>query len=111
MGYAIEYTDEALADLDAIDPFDRVRILDDIAEQLTHQPTVVTRRRRFLTPEQGLTEIGAAWELKVEDYRVLYDVVPETNVLVIRVIFKGTMTLAEALAKATQTEESGNKEE
>jgi hypothetical protein len=45
MGYAIEYSDEALADLLSLRAFDRARIVDAITANLTHEPMVATRHR------------------------------------------------------------------
>lgn len=99
MAYEIKYRDEAIDDLEGIPAFDRVAIIDAIEKQLSHQPTVETRRRHPIKPEGAFASFEATWSLRVDDYRVYYDVQPETLVIVISVIFKGTMAAEEALAK------------
>lgn len=101
MPFAIEFSDEANDDLQALRVYDQVRIVESIEEQLTHQPTVTTKHRKPVSPAPALAAIGATWELQVDAFRVLYDVVPETQVLIIRVIHKGTKTLTDALADAS----------
>jgi hypothetical protein len=56
-------------------------------------------------PSPELASIGATWELQIGGYRALYDVEPATQVLIIRVIHKGTLTLVEALRTSNTKEE------
>ncbi len=104
MPFAIQYSDEALADLLALRAFDRARIADAISKNLTYQPMVITKHRKPVVPSPDLS-VSAAWELQVGAFGVLYDIVPETLVLIIRVVHKGTLTLADAMAAATKIEE------
>jgi len=57
-------------------------ILDAIEEQLTHQPTTRTKNRKILLnlvpPWQNVPPI---WELRVDDYRVFYDVAEEEQMV------------------------------
>jgi mRNA-degrading endonuclease RelE of RelBE toxin-antitoxin system len=55
--------------LDAMRKFDQKRIRDAMADQLSSQPTVETRNRKRLRPNQL-----AEWELRVGTHRVFYDV-------------------------------------
>jgi len=105
MGFAIEYSADAVADLAAMRAFDRTRIVNAVLAGLSHEPAVRNRHRKpvFHTPE--ILTLGATWELRIGDYRVLYDIVPTARVLIIRVIYKGSLTLAQALVRAAKKEE------
>jgi mRNA-degrading endonuclease RelE of RelBE toxin-antitoxin system len=52
-----------------------------LEEQLTHQPTVETRNRKKLRPNQI-----AEWELRIGKYRVFYDVDTGANVVEVKMI-------------------------
>lgn len=102
--YRVELSPEADADLAAIRPFVRGPILRALAE-LTHAAEVRTRNRKPLEePLQELPE--ASWEVRVGDYRALYQLKPsaDTNspptARVIRVIIKGRAQTRDALGKA-----------
>jgi hypothetical protein len=101
--YAIRYSLDAMDDLAKMRAFDRAKIMNEVRKNLIHQPTVITRHRKPVTPTPDLA-IAAAWELQVDAWRVLYDIEPG-EVLIIRVIFKGTKALALAQADATKNEE------
>jgi mRNA-degrading endonuclease RelE of RelBE toxin-antitoxin system len=53
-------------------------ILDGIERRLAHEPTVATRHRQRLRPNST-----ASWELRLGDFRVLYDV--ETQVQIVEI--------------------------
>ena len=74
----------------------RNQILDSIEEQLAHEPETATRNRKLLgnliPPWQTVAPI---WELRVGEYRVLYDVSPAESVVYGRAVRKkprGTKT-------------------
>ena len=67
--YQPELTPEAVDDLRLLRKFDQQKLLDAIQAQLQDQPAQETRNRKRLRPNQL-----AEWELRVEDYRVFYDV-------------------------------------
>jgi mRNA-degrading endonuclease RelE of RelBE toxin-antitoxin system len=69
MPYAIVYSPEVVDHLTALTKAQQVQVLDEVQAQLTHQPTLPTRRRKFLRPNAL-----AQWELRVGDMRVFYDV-------------------------------------
>src|SRR5687767_12050635 len=69
MPYAIVYSPEVVDHLAALTKTEQVRVLDEVQVQLSHQPTLATRRRKYLRPNQI-----AQWELRVGDVRVFYDV-------------------------------------
>ena len=74
--YRIELTPEALEDLASLRSFDLRRVVDEIEVQLKDEPTRETRKRKRLRPDQL-----AEWELRVESFRVFYDVFLEDAVV------------------------------
>jgi mRNA-degrading endonuclease RelE of RelBE toxin-antitoxin system len=91
MAFTVEISEGALQELKAIRPYDRKRIIDEIDDQLVHQPMAVTRNKKLLeSVSPGFECVPPLWELRVEDYRVFYDVNPnEAKVYVRAVRFKG----------------------
>ncbi|MFB2975570.1 type II toxin-antitoxin system RelE/ParE family toxin [Microseira sp. BLCC-F43] len=79
--YDIEYTDEALIDLEYFRKAERRLIVDEIDLQLTYEPTVATNNRKRLRPNQV-----AEWELRIGRYRVFYDVISEESPEIVRVV-------------------------
>jgi mRNA-degrading endonuclease RelE of RelBE toxin-antitoxin system len=69
MAYHIRTVPSAAEDFLALRAFDRANLRDAIAAQLCYEPTVPTRHRKKLQ-----TNPIATWELRVGDWRVLYDV-------------------------------------
>jgi mRNA-degrading endonuclease RelE of RelBE toxin-antitoxin system len=69
MPYHIRSAPAAAEDFYTIRAFDQARLRDAIASQLCHEPTVPTRHRKKLQSNPIAT-----WELRVGDWRVLYDV-------------------------------------
>jgi hypothetical protein len=54
MPYEIHIQEAAAEEITSLRPFEQRRVLHEIEEQLTHQPNVTTRRRKYLvglTPE------------------------------------------------------------
>ncbi len=76
--FEIEFTAEAEQDLKWFRKNEQSEILDAIDEQLRYEPTVETRNRKRLRPNQT-----AEWELRVGNFRVFYDV--ETVVRIISI--------------------------
>jgi mRNA-degrading endonuclease RelE of RelBE toxin-antitoxin system len=74
-------------DLRKIRIYYRNQILDTIEEQLAHEPGARTRNRKLLEnlvpPWQTVAPI---WELRVGEYRVLYDVLPTESVVYVRAV-------------------------
>ena len=67
--YHIEFTDEALADLKWFKKHEQNEIIDGIEVNLRYEPTVETRNRSRLRPNQT-----AEWKLRLGNFRVYYDV-------------------------------------
>ncbi len=69
MRHRIDYSPEAEDHLRALPAYQRATVLDVVDEQLVHQPTFETRRRKPMRPNPL-----APWELRIGGLRVYYDV-------------------------------------
>lgn len=67
--YAIKFSKPAYRHLEAFRRFDRNRILDNIKKQLIYNPNEETRNKKLLRKNPF-----ADWELRVDQYRVFYDI-------------------------------------
>ncbi len=73
--YEILFSKAVEEELAEVRPYERMRILDAIDEQLLHEPEVLTRNRKMLTHFVPAFEADPpVWELRVGDHRVFYDV-------------------------------------
>jgi len=77
MAFKIIYSPEAVEHLAALAKATQVMVVDQIDEQLTHEPMLPTRKRKLLRPNPI-----APWELRLGDVRVFYAVVEEPEALV-----------------------------
>lgn len=77
--YDIEYTETAIADLRWFRKYEQNKILDGVDQRLRNQPTVETRHRKRLRPNTT-----APWELRIGDFRVLYDVDVQVRIVEIK---------------------------
>jgi len=97
--FTIRLAELAREHLVELRPFDRNRILDDIESQLRSSPTAVTARRKMLvgaTP--SFEHVQPIWQLRVGDFRVIYDVDGRDHVVTVRaVLHKGNKTTGEIL--------------
>lgn len=85
--YTIEFAAGVAEDLAELRAYDRQRILDRIDEQLADQPAQVTRNRKpivGLTPRWEHEE--PVWELRIDEYRVFYDVDEAARRVTVRAI-------------------------
>jgi mRNA-degrading endonuclease RelE of RelBE toxin-antitoxin system len=71
----VELEQAALNALSALRAADRARLLRAIHQQLTYEAETETINRKRLR-DDGM---GAGWELRVQPYRVYYDVEEETQ--------------------------------
>ncbi len=85
MPYHIELTEDAKADFEFFEKYERQMILQGIREQLQHEPCVETRNRKLLRNNPV-----ASWELRLGKYRVFYDV--EHDIVTVTVIAIGHKT-------------------
>lgn len=97
--FAILYDEAAEQDLRGLRAYEARRILDEIDDQLTREPTSRSRRRRLL---EGLVppwdKVRPVWQLRVGDFRVFYDVDEAQREVVVRAIRrKGSKTTKEVL--------------
>ncbi len=67
--YAIRVSPDAEAHLHCLSARDRRIVIAAIEEQLDHEPLVKTRNRKPMRPNPR-----AGWELRVRQFRVLYNV-------------------------------------
>ena len=77
MTYEIEFSEDSERQLATFSSRDRRHLLDSIETQLSHEPTSPTKHRKLLRPNPV-----AAWELRVGDFRVFYNV-EQQRILVI----------------------------
>jgi len=69
MPYTVIYSPEAVDHLSALPKAEQVTVIDQSEQQLTHQPTLPTRKRKVLRPNTL-----APWQLRLGDVRVFYEV-------------------------------------
>ena len=85
--YGIEFSVRVWDDLKSFPVRDQRIILDAIEEQLSHQPDVRTRNRKILINlVPPWHHVPPVWELRVGDYRVFYDVIPEEQAVYVRAV-------------------------
>jgi mRNA-degrading endonuclease RelE of RelBE toxin-antitoxin system len=77
--YDIAYTDDAIEDLKYFKKHEQNEIIDGIEQQLRYEPTVQTRNRKQMRPNEK-----ADWELRIGNFRVLYDVDTEVRIVEIQ---------------------------
>ena len=78
--FAIKFTQTAAGHVRAYRKFEQKIILDAVEEQLRHDPTVETRNRKRL----GENELSD-WDLRVQNFRVFYDVIVVNNRRVVKI--------------------------
>ncbi|MBI1918680.1 MAG: type II toxin-antitoxin system RelE/ParE family toxin [Planctomycetes bacterium] len=87
MPYEIVVHELAVKELEPLRAFDRRRVLAEIREQLTDQPTTATRRRKCLMDLTPAFEHQLPiWELRVGAFRVFYDVEEDEQRVHVRVV-------------------------
>ena len=74
--FRVEFTEKAFVHLEAFRRFERNIILDAIKAQLPYQPTEETRHRKLLRANPL-----ADWELRIQQYRVFYEVDSERHLV------------------------------
>ena len=87
MSYEITIHELADQEMGTLRVYDHRIVLSAIEEQLRHQPTVRTRRRKELlelTP--SFEHVPPVWELRVGDFRVFYDVDETTGRVHVRAV-------------------------
>ncbi|MCU0543884.1 MAG: type II toxin-antitoxin system RelE/ParE family toxin [Oscillatoriaceae cyanobacterium Prado104] len=79
--YDIEFTSEAIEDLKSFRRSEQQTIISGIDTQLKYQPTVETRNRFPMRPNEV-----AEWELRIDKYRVFYNVETFVKIVSIEVV-------------------------
>ncbi len=79
--YNIEFSDTAKRDLKWFKKYEQKIILDGIDANLKYEPNVETRNRKHLRPNET-----AEWELRLGDYRVIYDVYEVVRIVSIEAV-------------------------
>jgi mRNA-degrading endonuclease RelE of RelBE toxin-antitoxin system len=97
--FVIVFAALAREHLEALRPFERNRILDEVEAQLVSAPSVPTTRRKMLTGAiPSFEHVPPVWQLRVGDYRVIYDVDVGRRMVVVRAVLrKGNKTTGEIL--------------
>jgi len=85
--FDIQITDVATKELKDIRAFERRRIVEEIDNQLTYQPTQATRNRKRLdSAVPDFEYVPPIWELRVGEFRVFYDVDEPALIVVVRAV-------------------------
>jgi mRNA-degrading endonuclease RelE of RelBE toxin-antitoxin system len=79
--YDIQFTPSALDDIGWFKKRERKIIVDGIADQLHRDPAGETRNRKRLRPNAT-----SEWELRIEKYRIFYDLNHEERVVEVKVV-------------------------
>lgn len=79
--FQIEFTLEALSDLQLFRTYEQRQIIEAIETQLSYQATQPTRNRKQLRPNNL-----AEWELRIDNIRMFYDVDTERSLVKILAI-------------------------
>ena len=79
--YEIDFSREALEDLMVFRKFEQQLILSGIDTQLVFEPTVEIRNRFRMHPNEV-----AEWELRIDKYRVFYNVADDVQIVSIVVV-------------------------
>jgi mRNA-degrading endonuclease RelE of RelBE toxin-antitoxin system len=79
--FQINFTSESLEDLQSFRAYEQRQIVQVISEQLQYQPTQATRNRKRLSPNNV-----AEWELRIDNFRVFYDVDEVVSIVKIEAI-------------------------
>lgn len=79
--FTVEFTAEAIKDLEVLRPFEQRAVVEAVEAQLKDQPNVQTRNRKPLRPNEL-----AMWELRVGRCRVFYDVDEAKNIVKITAV-------------------------
>ncbi len=87
MPFIIKYAESVPQDLKPLRKIDRKLVLDAIEEQLTHEPTTITRNRKILVGLKPPWEhLEPVWELRVSEFRVFYDVDVDNALVMVRAV-------------------------
>lgn len=77
MAFSIIYSPEAVDHIRSLPKATQIFVVDQVDEQLPHEPKLPTRKRKLLRPNPI-----APWELRLANIRIFYDVQDEPERLV-----------------------------
>ena len=87
MAYEILVHELAADEIASLRAYDQRRILEAIEQQLSHEPTVPTRRRKCLIGLlPSFEHLLPVWELRVGSFRVFYDVDDSSSQVHVRAV-------------------------
>ncbi len=86
MAYQIILTNLAADELRSFRAYDRRRIVGEIDKQLVHQPRTETRNRKPLEIHPEFEYEPPVWELRIDEFRVFYDVNETEQAVFIRAV-------------------------
>jgi mRNA-degrading endonuclease RelE of RelBE toxin-antitoxin system len=97
--FSIRIAALALSHLRTTRPYDRNRILDAMTAQLAHDLEDLTPHRKQLAAVvPSFEHVPSVWQLRVGDFRVIYDVDAVWKVVIVRAVLrKGRRTTKEIL--------------
>jgi mRNA-degrading endonuclease RelE of RelBE toxin-antitoxin system len=81
MMYGVEFAEDAIEDLRYLRKHEQGMVVDAVEQQLAHEPLTETRNRKPLRPNDL-----SQWELRVDRFRVFYDVTGQENVVLVKAI-------------------------
>jgi mRNA-degrading endonuclease RelE of RelBE toxin-antitoxin system len=85
--YSIRYAAEALGDIRTLRAYDQKRVLDGIADHLSHEPRRISRSRI----KEMIRPFWSQYRLRIDEFRAYYDVDDgQHTVYVLRVLKKTT---------------------
>jgi mRNA-degrading endonuclease RelE of RelBE toxin-antitoxin system len=79
--HEVEFTESAIEDLRRLRKHEQGMVVDAIERQLVHEPLTETRNRKPLRPNDL-----SQWELRVDRFRVFYDVAGRGAVVIVKAI-------------------------
>lgn len=79
--FELEFTESAIEDLRYFKKAQQNLILDSVEQQVSQEPLTVTKNRKQLRPNDIST-----WELRIDKYRVFYDVNIEEDLVIIKAV-------------------------
>ena len=83
----IQLTEDSTSEMNALRAFDRTKVVQAMFTHLTHEPTKVSRSRIKKMDQPFWSQ----YRLRIEDFRVYYDVDEDTRrVTILRILKKGT---------------------
>ncbi|MBI4701487.1 MAG: hypothetical protein HY744_10065 [Deltaproteobacteria bacterium] len=97
--YEIVIDERAVRAVGSLPVYDRARLATHIAEQLTYEPTRPTGRKKRLRPlaVPWAARSESPWQLRIDPFRVLYDVDETAKVVLVRSVRRKTRSKTEEL--------------